>query len=333
MSLVGGRRKVNYLALCLLLGLCELAADGTAAAAQEINGRTIRLVTPTPAGGSQDLLTRLLASALADRLKTPVIVENRAGAGGAIGAQWVAKANPDGTTLLLGNPAIFTILPHLSSNLGFDPTNDFEPVGSVGSTFGILVVRADVGIRTMAELLARGKDPAGSPPFGSGGVGTGSHLAGELLNVRAKTNFVHVPYKGSAPMLNAMLGGETLFSFMNGIDALPYIQAGKVRALATLSAQRTRLMPDVPTMAEAGLQNMSMDSWYVLFAPAKTPSGTVGLLREALREVMRSPDVQARLKELFISVEWMSPAGIAARIAAESARSAEAIAAAGVQKQ
>ncbi|HET6802785.1 MAG TPA: tripartite tricarboxylate transporter substrate binding protein, partial [Casimicrobiaceae bacterium] len=239
--------------------------------AQTFPAKPSRLVVPFPPGGPLDVIGRLIAQRLGDRWGQNVVVENKPGAGGNIGADFVAKAVPDGYTVVMGALSTHAVNPSLYPNMPYDAVRDFVPITRVAITPNVLVVHPSVPAASAKELIAYAKSHAGELNFGSGSNGSAGHLAGELFKVETGTDVMHIPYKGGAPALQALLAGATQFMFDNLANAMPHVKAGKLRALAVTTAQRSKLAPDIPTMAEAGLAGFDISTWFGLFAPRATP--------------------------------------------------------------
>jgi tripartite-type tricarboxylate transporter receptor subunit TctC len=262
----------------------------------------IRMVVGFAAGGGTDMAARIVAEKLAPELGQSVIIENRAGAGGTIAAQGVAKAKPDGTTLLFGSGAEMVINPVTRKVAQYSVLKDFEPVAEVGAVSFALVVPAASSATDVASLVALLRSRAGRANFSSFGIGSTNHLIGELFVQKAGVKATHVPYQGSAPAMAALLAGEIDFSFETASVALPQVKAGKLRALATPSRARLKDLPEVPTLAEAGFRDFIAEGWLGVFAPAGTPAPTVQRLNQALVRVLAMPDVAAKLSERGIGL-------------------------------
>lgn len=275
-----------------------LAFVSMVAAAEEFPTRPLKIVVTYPAGGGTDVTARIIGKRLGERLGQPVIVENKAGAGGSIGTAAVARAPADGYTLLLGNPGPNAINPALYSNLGYDAERDFAPISVLTVMPLLLCVKPDSPVKSVADLIALGKRVDAPVHFGSSGNGSVSHLAGEMLNMMAGTKFAHVPYKGAAPLTTAALAGEIQLSLLAGPDALPQLQSGTLRAIASTAQARAPLFPDVPTLAESGLPGFQIEIWYGLLAPANTPTPLIERLNKELREILNEPAIRERLLAL-----------------------------------
>lgn len=284
--------------------------------AQEFPQRAITIIDAYPAGGSTDVLSRILGEKLRKNLGQPVIVEARPGAAGTIGAAAVARAQPDGYTIFVGNPGLNAIAATAFSKLPYDVEKDFEPIIIAASVPILFCVPTNSRIRTPAELIAAGKASDGMN-FGSTGQGGLSHIVGELFNREAGTRYRHVPYRGGAPLAVAVMSGEIEVGVMASPDALPHVRAGKIRCVANAGAQRSPQFPDVPTLAESGLSNVKSDVWFGYLAPAKTPKAVVQKLNAEFTKALAEPDVKARLDELALVPSPGTPEAFAARIKAD----------------
>jgi tripartite-type tricarboxylate transporter receptor subunit TctC len=269
--------------------------------------RPIRIVVPFPPGASpNDITARLLAPKVSERLHQQVVVDNRPGAAGTIGTDIVAKSTPDGYTLLI-NSTTLTIVPNAYKSLAFDPAKDLAPITMVAAAPQLVMVHPSVPASSMKELIAYIKARPGQFKFSSGGNGTVPHLAGELLNHMAGLDMVHVPYKGGAPAASALLGGEVSMYIDTPTGSLGMIKAGKVKVLGVASKTRTPLLPDVPTVEEAGLPGYELRIWYGFFAPAKTPRAVVQRLFEEFRSALAVPDVQTKFTAMGTETVGMPP--------------------------
>ena len=288
-------------------------------------GKLITWVVPYPPGGSTDVLGRNVAQRLGAALGTTVIVENKAGATGTIGAAYVAKAEPDGFTLLGTSIGPQAIAPHLMK-LAYDPIGAFEPVVILGTIPHILVVNAEQPFKTVAELVAAGKARPDSLSFASGGTGTILQMQGELLKQQTGAKFIHVPYKGDTPAVQDVLGGHANFMFAPAAAALPHIQTGKLRALAVTSAARLKALPAVPTMAEAGLKNFgAVEQWQAVFAPAHTPQPIVQSLNTEINKALQDPAIVALADQLGVTLVGGTPQALGQRQRTDSAKWAKVI--------
>jgi tripartite-type tricarboxylate transporter receptor subunit TctC len=312
-----------------LIGLA-LAISGPAQA-QSWPSQNIRLVVPFPPGGSTDVLARRLAEGLRERLGQTVIVENRGGAGGTIGSEFVAKSAPDGYTLLMGVTGSHGVAPSLYPNLGYQPLRDFAPISLLVSAPLVLVVNPEVPARTLQDFIALAKKEPDTLTYGTPGNGTSMHLTGVTFDLQAGTKLIHVPYKGSAGALTDLLSGQIKSMFGDLLVVLPQIRAGKINALAVTSKDRNPLLPDVPTMAEAGLPGFEVLSWQGLFAPAGTPPAVVERLSKEVRAVMESKDVKDFFAAQGFLVGATTPAEFTAFVGSEVKRWGEIVKAGNVK--
>jgi tripartite-type tricarboxylate transporter receptor subunit TctC len=317
-------RRRAILAACCVLGF------GGAAMAQPYPSHPVRIVVPYPAGGSNDIIARIVAQKLTERNGQPFLVENRGGASGNIGADVVASSDPDGYTLLLTAPPPLTTNMALYKNLKFDPSTAFAPVSLVASVPIVLVVHPSVPARTVNELVALAKAKPGTLDFGSSGNGSTNHLAGELLKSMTGIEIVHVPYKGAAPAMNDLIGGHIPMMFDNMPAVLPQVQAKVINAIAVAGAKRASAMPDVPTVAESGFAGFEASSWFGLVAPAKTPAPVLAKLQGEVESILQMPDVRKRLTELGAEPGTISGEAFGKYLAEETAKWSKIIRASGV---
>lgn len=316
----------------LIAGACALLATGGALAQGDWpTGRVITWVVPYPPGGSTDVLGRAVAQKLNGSLGTNVIVDNRAGATGTIGAAYVAKSAPDGYTLLGTSIGPQAIAPHLMGKLPYDPIGSFAPVITIGTIPHILVVGANQPYRSVADLLAAAKAQPGKLAFASGGTGTILQMQGELLAQQTGSRFIHVPYKGDTPALQDTLGEQVNFMFAPAAAALPHVQSGRLRALAVTSAARLKALPDVPTMGEAGIKDFVVEQWQAVFAPAGTPAPIVDRLNRDINAALKTPDLIALADKLGITLVGGTPAQLGALQKSDSAKWAEVIRKGGIK--
>jgi len=282
--------------------------------------KPIRIVVPFPAGGTTDILARAVAQKLTETLGQSVVVDNRPGAGGNIGAELVAKSPPDGYTLLMGTVGTHAINPSLYAKMPYDHVKDFVPVILVAGVPNVLVVNPSVPANSVQELIAYIKANPGKVNFASSGSGTSIHLSGELFKTMAGVSMTHVPYKGSTPALTDLMGGQVQLMFDNLPSSLPQIKAGKLRALAVTSAQRASALPDVPTVAEAGLPGFEASSWFGLLAPAGTPKDIVTKLNAEVAKWLATPEAREKLASQGAIAAGQSPDDFTRHIAAETAK-------------
>lgn len=297
----------------------------------EFPDRALKIIVPYPPGGTTDLLARVLAPRLAERLSQSVIVENRAGAGGTIGAKIVAKAPPDGYTLVFGTIASHGILPVLMQPAPYDALKDFAPVSLVASTPNVLIANPAAPFRTLAEMLAMARLKPGSVNFGSTSLGGSPHMSGELLKTLAKVDLLHVPYKGGGPMLIDLMGGQIQTGFDNLPSSINHIRSGKVHALAVTTAKRWPGAPEIPTMAEAGVPGYESSAWFGLLAPAGTPQPVVDLLQRQIASILATPELKKIFIEQGAEPVGSQPGEFASLIATELQKWAKVAQASGVK--
>jgi tripartite-type tricarboxylate transporter receptor subunit TctC len=289
------------------------------------------MVVPFAAGGSTDLVARILAQKLTEQLGQSVVIENRAGAGGNIGAAAVAKADPDGYTLLYGTISTHTLNPLMAKRSAYDPVKDFEPVALVGSIPNVLVVHPSVPAKTVPELIAAAKAAPEKYSYASSGVATPLHLSGEMFNRMAGTAMVHVPYRGAGPAMNDLVAGQVPVMFDNLPTSMEQIKGGKIRAIGVTTKERVKQMPDIPTLDEQGLKGYETYSWQAVFAPAKTPKAVVEKLNAEIAKALKDPGLQKRLEELTMTITPSTPEGLARHVAEQLATWGPITKATGVQ--
>jgi tripartite-type tricarboxylate transporter receptor subunit TctC len=294
--------------------------------------RPLRMVVPFPAGGPNDIAGRTVALKLTEYLKQPVVVDNRGGAGGLIGAELAVKAPADGYNLFVCT-IHHAVLPALRPNLGYDIERDFAPI-SYGATFPIvLVVHPSLPVRSVSELIAYEKARPGSLSFASTGAGGGTHLAGELFNIRAGTKLLHVPYKGSAAAMTDLLGGQVQMFFCDAPTALPQIKSGRLRAIAVAGAQRTSLLPDLPTVAESGLPGYEAYTWAGFMVPRATPAPIVHRLSQEIARALADPAVKQQLADAGAEAKATSPEEFAGILHREMGKWGEVVRTAGIKPE
>jgi tripartite-type tricarboxylate transporter receptor subunit TctC len=287
--------------------------------------RPVRLVVPFPPGGPTDIVARPLAQKLSENLGQQVIVDNRGGAGGNIGAAAVVKSAADGYTLLMGTVGTHAINASLYKKLTFDPVRDFAPVSLVAQAAVVLVVHPSVPAKTLNEFIALAKSKPGEITFGSAGSGSPGHLTGELFKDMAGVDLVHVPYQGSAPAITDLLGGQIQAMFDPIQATLPHVKAGNLRILGVSSPKRSSALPNVPTIAEAGVTGFETTAWWAVFVPAGTPREIITKLNTEIVKIMRSPEMKERLRELDIEPIGSTPDQLAAFMKAEMAKWSRAV--------
>ena len=309
-----GRRRALGIAAAIALG-----AAFPARAAAEWPNRPVKLIVPFPPGGSTDILGRAIAQKLQEALGQPFVVENRPGAGGSIGATEVARATPDGYTLLMGHIGTLAINPSLYKQLPYDPLTSFAPVALVARVPNVLVVNPAVPARSVQELIVLAKAKPGSLRYASGGNGSAAHIAMEYFKLRTNTNIEHIPYRGTSPAVTDVIGGQVEI-IMTGVPAvMQQVKAGRLRALGVSSRNPVASMPDVPTIA-AAVPDFEAIQWYGIVAPARTPAAIVGILNAEINRALSSPELKSRLDTEGADAAPGSPGAFAALIAGEIAR-------------
>jgi len=289
------KRCAGAAAVALVAAFAALGAAAPPAHAQPYPSRPITLVVPFPPGGSTTIIARIVADKLGDALGRPIVVDNRGGAGGSIGARQVAKSTPDGYTLLLAFSGTLAISPSMFPNAGFDPRTDFAPVGMIGMAPSVLVVHPGVGAHSVAELIKLAKAAPGQLQYGSPSIGTVNHLAGELFASMADVKISHIPYKGTGPAITDLLGGHIAMMFAPIPAAHGNVTTGMLRPLGVTSLKRSSLLPDVPTVAESGLPGFEVAQRSVLLAPAGTPRAIIERLNRELNAALATDEVKRRL--------------------------------------
>ncbi len=315
-----------------LITIGVMAVLASTAGAQSFPSRPIRLIAPMPPGGPVDTIVRIVARGWSDTLRQPIVVDNRGGAAGLIGTDLAVKSVPDGYTLLFGFSGPLAIVPNLNRDTPYDPVRDLEPISKVAAAPYVLLVHPGLPAKSVKELVALAKSQPGKMNFGSGGNGVGIHMAGELFKVKAGINIVHVPYKGAAAGMAALMGREVDMMF-NGLSAaLPHINSGRLRALAVGGAKRSALLPNVPTILESGLE-FNTEGWYGVLAPKGTALPILNVLHQTLVEAMGTREMKAGLEKLAIEGSATTPAEFAKLIREENSIWTKVIAAAGIKMQ
>ena len=304
----------------VILVTCSALLFGGTAVAQDYPSRPVKIVVPFPAGGSNDIIARILAQKLGERTGHTFLIENRGGAGGNIGADAVAISEPDGYTLLLTAPPPLTINAALYKTLPYDPAKAFAPVALIASVPIVLAVHPSVEASNVMELIALAKAKPGIINFGSSGNGSTNHLAGELLKSMAGIYIVHLPYRGAAPAMNDLIAGHIPMMFDNIPAVLPQVQAKSIKAIAVAGAKRAAALPDVPTVAESGVPGFEASAWFGLVAPAKTPAAVLAKLESEVDAILKMPDVQKRFTELGAEPANVSGAAFGRFLADETAK-------------
>jgi tripartite-type tricarboxylate transporter receptor subunit TctC len=312
----------------LFLVVANVAAQ---AYAQDYPVKPLRFIAPNLPGGPTDILARLLGQKLADSMGQPVVVENRAGAGGNIGTEVAAKTPPDGYTLVTGNNATFGANVSLYKNLGFDPIKDFAPIALVGTQPNILVVNPSLPVTSVKQLIALAKARPRELNYAGSGMGAAAHLSAELFNNMAGVSIVHIPYKSAAPALIDLIAGQSQLMFATSLSVMPHIKSQKLRALAVTNAKRSRLMPELPTIAEAGVPGFEATTWHGVLTTGGTPAPIVNKLNAEINRILQMPDVRDRLGALGAEIIGGTPKEMADHIQREIPKWAKVIKDAGVR--
>jgi tripartite-type tricarboxylate transporter receptor subunit TctC len=312
-------------------GCAFLLCTSLAAAQQAFPTRPVRIISPFPPGSGTDIVARALAQPLTTAWRQSVVVDNRAGAGGTIAGDHVAKANADGYTLMLGNVSTLSIAPRLYPNLGYDPLRDFAPITLITTSENVVVVHPSLPVDSVKSLIAYAKARPGQINYGSSGSGTTTHLAGAMFCSMAGVDMTHVPYKGSAPALADLLAGQTQVMFSSTPTALPHIKSGRLRALAATRLVRSSVLPELPTVDEAGLRGFEISLWQGLVAPAATPRDIVRKLNESVRASLATPELRKVFTSQGLEPVGNSPEQFAAYIKVEAAKYAKVIKATGAK--
>ncbi len=312
--------STRRLALATLATAAAAALLPLAANAQAYPSKPITIIVPFSAGGTTDILARVVGQALTAELGQSVIIDNRAGAGGNIGGQLAARSQADGYTLFMGTVGTHAINESLYKKMPFDPIKDFAPLSRVANVPNLLVAHPSQPFKTVPEMIAYAKANPGKINFGSSGSGSSIHLSGELFKSMAKVDMVHIPYKGSAPAVNDLLGNQIAIMFDNMPSAIQHVRAGKLHAIAVTTAKRSPELPNVPTIAEAGVPGYEATSWFGLFAPAATPAPIVAKLNKAIVKVLGQADVKQKIADQGGEIVAETPAQFAAFIKAETVK-------------
>jgi tripartite-type tricarboxylate transporter receptor subunit TctC len=322
------RRRAAALRFAGIAAAAATFASG--AIAQSYPAKPIRLIVPYAPGGAVDIIARATAQELTKRVGQQIIVDNRTGAGGNIGSDTVAKAPPDGYTLLMASPAN-TINSSLYTNMPYDPLRDLIPIALIGSVPSVLVANPSLPVQDIKQLIALAKAKPGALTYGSGGSGTTEHLAGEMFKSFAGIDLLHVPYKGGAQVMIDLMGGQVALMFSNQLGVLPHIKAGKLKALGVASAERSTALPDVPTFAEAGFPDFKVSVWWGVMAPAGMPKDVVNQLNREIVAGLASPEMKERLQTMSAQPIGGTPEQFAAFFAAETKRWAPIVKASGAK--
>lgn len=318
-------------ALAVAAGIAALALTTPAAVAQTYPNRPITFIIGFAPGGPSDVLSRIIGRRMEQELKQPMVIENRAGAGGSLAAQIVARAAPDGYTVILGTNAALTINPNVLKNVGYDAEKDFDYVSMIGTQPDVLYVHPSVEAKTFADLIALAKANPGKLNFGSGGIGTPAHLSGELLKTRAGVDIAHVPFRGTGPSVQAVVAGHIQMAFNPPAPLIPFIQNGSIRPLAVTSPERSGALPDVPTIHESGYPGFDTKNWHGLVLPAGAPKEVIAVLQRALHATLADPAVKKQFNELGVDLKPGTPEEFRAVIRQELPMFAEIIKTAGIK--
>lgn len=310
------KRSAVALGACLAIA----ATTAPALAQQSYPNKPIRMVCPFPPGGTTDLVARTVAQKLSEAWGQQVVVDNRSGAGGLIGTEMVAKAAPDGYTILLGSITTHAVNPALYKKLNFDPLKDFYPVSLIVSSPQLLAVHPSVPVKSVKELIALAKEKPGRLNYGSAGTGTSPHLTFELFKSTAGIDIVHIPYKGTGPAITDLVGGQVQMMITGVVALMPHVKSGKLRGIAVTSSRRTTALPDIPTVSESGVPNFDVSSWFGVFLPAGTPKPIVARLNGEIRKILELAEVRKRLIDQGADPASDTPEQFAAYVKSEMAR-------------
>jgi len=317
--------------LILAAGVAALGIASSAAHAQTFPNRPITLVLGFAPGGPSDVMARIFSRKMEEILKQPVVIDNRPGAGGGVSGAFVARAAPDGYTILLGTGSLLAINVSLYKNLGYDPVKDFAPISKLGSQTNVLYAHPSVQAKTLAELITLTNANPRKYNFASGGIGTPAHLAGELLKIRAKADITHVPFKGTGPSLQNVIAGHVQLAFNPPPPLLPHLKSGAIKAFAVSTITRSSALPDVPTIAESGYPGFDAATWHGLVAPAGTPKPVIDVLHKAFTTALNDPDIKRQLVDLGVDIETTTPEVFGAYIKSEIPKWAEVVKASGAK--
>jgi tripartite-type tricarboxylate transporter receptor subunit TctC len=323
------RHRFAAVIVCVFASLLVLASP--VALAQSYPTKPIRLVVPFPPGGSLDVVARAIGQKLSEAWGQPVVIDNRPGAGGNIGADLVAKSAPDGYTILEGALSTHAVNVSLYSKMPYDPVRDFAPITLVAVTPNVLVVNPSVPVNSVKELIAYAKANPGKLSFGSGSNGSAGHLAGELFKIEAGVDMVHVPYKGGAPAMQDLLAGQTQLMFDNLANSMQQVRAGKLKALAVTTAQRSTLVPELPTLSEAGLPGFDISTWWGFMAPAGTPKEIIAKWNAEVTRILETPEMKAFFAQQGAEARPTSPEAFGEMIRGEITKYAKIVKASGAK--
>ncbi|MGZ8267067.1 MAG: tripartite tricarboxylate transporter substrate binding protein [Burkholderiales bacterium] len=323
----------SLLAAFLTLGTAAAYAQTTVPGAGTYPNRPIRFILPFAPGGGTDVVARLFADRVAQELGQQVVIDNRPSAGGIVGTQMGVQAEPDGYTLLMGLPVTITVAPALFKKLPYDPLKDLAPVGLAGSSAYVLAVHPSVAAKSVQELIAAAKAKPGMLGYAAGTVGAGNHLAAELFKSMTKTDLLYVPYKGGGPALIGVFSGEAQVIFGSMLTTVPHVRSGKLRALGVTSSARATALPEVPTIAEAGVPGYEVPVWFAIFVPRKTPQAIVSLLNAQIVKLMNDPRAKATLAGQGFEARATTPQELGAMLRAETAKWVRVVKEAGVKAE
>jgi tripartite-type tricarboxylate transporter receptor subunit TctC len=318
-------------AVALATAMVLLVCPASTTLAADYPTKPITLMIGFAPGGPSDVMARILTRRMEEILKQPFVIENRAGAGGGLAGAAVARAAPDGYTVLLATGSLLAINVSLYKNLGYDPEKDFEPISVIGTQTNVLYTHPSVPAKSLAELIAHAKDNPGKLSFGSGGNGTPAHLAGELLKIEAKLEMTHVPFRGTGPALQAVIGGHVPMAYNPPSPLIPHIQSGAIRPIAITTLKRTAVLPEVPTIAESGFPGFEATTWHALVAPAGTPKDVIAALHQATAATVNDPAVRKALTDLGVDVVGGTPEELRAYLKSEIPKWAAVVKASGAK--
>jgi tripartite-type tricarboxylate transporter receptor subunit TctC len=330
-----GRKASRARAALRSMGLACLAATASAAAigSSEYPARPIRMVVPFAAGGVSDITARVLASRMQESLGQRLVVDNRGGAGGMIGTDIVAKAAPDGYTLVLASNGTHAVVPHLYKKVPYDPVKDFAPIGMVSISPQVLAVNKDLPVKSVKDLIALAKAKPGALTYGSSGNGSTGHISAEMLGAMAGIQLTHVPYKSASAAYPDVFSGRVALVFDSAYSMTQHIKADRLRALAVTTPKRAASLPDLPTMSEAGLPGYSMALWVAVFAPASTPAAIVARLNKDMNRALSTPQVREQMAQQGAEVVYGTPAELMAAVKGDLKRVGEIVKAANIEAQ
>jgi tripartite-type tricarboxylate transporter receptor subunit TctC len=318
------RQSLALLAAGCAAPLCSVFS-GQARAQNRFPDQPVKMIVPFAAGGPADIIARIIGQVMGGTLGQPVVVDSRSGAGGMVGVEAAARSRPDGLTTVLASTGALVVLPHLMPRMAYDAQKDLAPISHVLSVPQILVVKKNRGVNSVAQLVALAKREPGKLTYGSAGNGSSLHLAGELFRLKTGTDIIHVPYRGAAPAVTDLLGGTIDMILADVPVVLPHIRSGELLALAVTARERAPILPEVPTMAEAGAPEVISETWYALFAPAGTPPDRIGILHDAVAAALRDNDVRRSLSDQGGNLVGGTPQELAAFVRAESAKWGELV--------